>query len=621
MEVFKQLKEFYWSEKKYLFGSIFCLMTATALGLVYPNLLRYLIDDVISKQNFSVVPSLSLLVVGVVSCKALFQFLHGTLSGKLGNNTAFNLRNALYKKLQYLSFQYYDQARTGDLMSRLTADLQAVRDFVGFGFVQILNVFMMFTFGTLMMLSINWKLTLLTMLTMPFLVFTAIRFESKIHPAFRSIRKSMSTMTTSVQENITGVRTVKSFAREPHEIIKFAERNEDYKENNVTTSGIWAKYFPLMELFANLSVVLLLGIGGYMVIQQKISLGELVAFFSLIWYIIGPLWGIGFHINNFTQSKAAGERVLEILHQYVHVKDKEKAIALSADQVKGHVRFENVTFAYTDKQPALHKFELNAPAGSVIGLLGGTGSGKSTVIQLLLRAYNVKEGRILLDGRDIRDVTLESLRDQMAIVFQETFLFSSTIRNNIAYGVQNVSMEQIVEAAKLAKAHDFIMELPLGYDTIVGERGMGLSGGQKQRIAIARALIKNPKILILDDATSAVDMETEHEIQQGFQEVMAGRTTFIIAHRISSLRHADEIIVLDEGRIVQRGTHEQLMQQEGRYVETYKIQFADTPVAAAEHESGALQTDREADVPIPDQEKAAGQVAAARHAKIRGFAQ
>ncbi|PZE21898.1 ABC transporter ATP-binding protein [Paenibacillus xerothermodurans] len=575
MEVFRQLKQFYWPERKYLFASVVSLMIATALGLVYPNLLRYLIDEIITKEQFALVPSLALVVVGVVSCKALFQFLHGFSSSRLGNKTAYHLRNALYEKLQYLSFQYYDKARTGDLMSRLTADLQAVRDFIGFGFVQILNVLMMFTFGTVMLLMINWQLTLMTMISMPFLVFTAIRFEGKIHPAFRSIRQSMSSMTTSVQENITGVRTIKSFAREPYEIEKFADRNEDYQVNNVTTSGIWARYFPLMELLANLSVVILLATGGYLVITKSITLGELVACFSLIWYIIGPLWQIGFHINNYTQSKAAGERLLEVLHHYVHVKNNENAIVLEPDRVKGHVRFESVTFAYPEQQPALHQFDLDAKAGSVIGLLGGTGSGKSTLIQLLLRAYNVKEGSITLDGVDIRDISLESLREQMAIVFQETFLFSSTIRNNIAYGVQDVTMEQIVQAAKLVKAHDFIMELPMGYDTIVGERGLGLSGGQKQRIAIARALLKNPKILILDDATSAVDMETEHEIQLGFQEVMKDRTTFIIAHRISSLRHADEIIVLDHGRIVQRGTHEQLMQQEGRYLETYKIQFAD----------------------------------------------
>lgn len=614
MEVFRQLKEYYWSERKLLFASILSLMSATALGLVYPNLLRYLIDEVITKQQFSLVPGLSLLVVGVVSCKAMFQFVHGLMSAKLGNNTAFNLRNALYEKLQYLSFQYYDQARTGDLMSRLTADLQAVRDFIGFGFVQILNVVMMFVFGTTMLLTINWQLTLITMISMPFLVFTAIRFEGKIHPAFRSIRKSMSTMTTSVQENITGVRTVKSFAREPHEIQKFTERNEDYRMNNVTTSGIWARYFPLMEILANLSVVFLLASGGYMVIHNMITLGELVACFSLIWYIIGPMWQIGFHINNYTQSKAAGERLLEVLNHYVHVKNKGNAIELTSERVKGHVRFENVTFAYTDKQAALQHFDVDAPPGSVIGLLGGTGSGKSTVIQLLLRAYNIKEGRITLDGLDIRDVTLESLREQMAIVFQETFLFSSTIRNNIAYGVQDVSMDQIIQAAKLAKAHDFIMELPLGYDTIVGERGMGLSGGQKQRIAIARALLKNPKILILDDATSAVDMETEHEIQLGFQEVMKGRTTFIIAHRISSLKHADEIIVLDEGRIVQRGRHEELMKQEGPYLETYKIQFAD------QAETILLEDELE-EMLATRQEQAGNQVAAAGQPKSGRYLQ
>lgn len=619
MNVFKQLKQFYWPERKYLFASIFCLMIATALGLVYPNMLRYLIDEIIVKEQYHLVPTLSLAVIGVMTVKATFQFLHGASSGKLGNHTAYNLRNALYEKLQYLSFQYYDKARTGDLMSRLTADLQAVRDFIGFGFVQILNVCMMVLFGSLMLISIDPLLTLITMLTMPFLVYTAMRFESRIHPAFRSIRQSMSSMTTAVQENITGVRTVKSFAREAHEIDKFAGRNQDYQTNNVNTSGIWAKFFPLMELFANLSVVLLIGVGGWMVIVERITLGELVAFSSMIWYIIGPMWGIGFHINNFTQSKAAGERLLEVLHQYVHVKNKDNARMLSPDRVKGHVRFEKVTFGYPENPPALVDFELDAPPGSVIGLLGGTGSGKSTVIQLLLRAYNVKEGRVTVDGEDVRDVTLESLREQMAIVFQETFLFSSSIRNNIAYGVKNATMEEIERAAKLAKAHDFIMELPQGYDTIVGERGLGLSGGQKQRIAIARALLKNPKILILDDATSAVDMETEHEIQRGFQEVMKGRTTFIIAHRISSLKHADEIIVLDQGRIVQRGTHEQLMKQEGPYLETYNIQFADKPEDIEETEDAppaAAGSGR----PEPCDRQAAAEVAAASNNKLRGFA-
>ncbi|MCY9657268.1 ABC transporter ATP-binding protein [Paenibacillus chondroitinus] len=595
MDVFRQLKPYFWPEKKLFFGAILCLALATALGLVYPNLLRYLIDNVIAKKQFELVPKLAIIVVIVVSMKGMFQFLHGLLGGRLGNRVAYHLRNALYNKLQYLSFQYYDQARTGDLMSRLTADLEAIRQFIGFGFAQLLNVLLMLIFGMSMMFSINWKLALLTMISMPFLAFTAIRFEGKIHPAFRMVRQSLSSMTTAVQENITGVRTVKSFAREAHEVTKFSARNEDYKAMNIESSGIWAKYFPIMEILANLSVVMLLGVGGYMVIQDTISLGELVACFSLIWYIIGPMWGLGFHINNFTNTKASGEKILDILHQYLHVKDQADAAVVTSSQVKGHVRFDNVTFAYPEKQPALYDFNLDAPAGSVIGLLGSTGSGKTTVISLLMRAYNVKDGRVMLDGKDVRSLEIESYRSQIATVFQETFLFSSTILNNIAYGRKDVTMDEIIRAAKLAKAHEFISELPEGYDTVVGERGLGLSGGQKQRIAIARALIKDPKILVLDDATSAVDMETEHEIQAGFSEVMKGRTTFIIAHRISSLKHADEIIVLDKGRIVQRGKHHELLQQEGLYRQTYDIQYADQPKQATEDDQVAAAKDSELD--------------------------
>lgn len=575
MNVFRQLKEFYWNEKKLLILSILSLGCATALGLVYPNLLRILIDDVIMARQFGNVPFLALLLVGVVTVKATLQFLHGFFGGRLGNKVAYNMRNAAYNKLQNLSFQFYDTAKTGDLMSRLTADLEAIRQFIGFGFAQLLNLGLMVAFGATMMFSIHWQLTLITLITIPFLAFVAFRFENRIHPVFQEMRRAMSNLTTAVQENIMGVRTVKSFAREPYEVEKFSIRSTEYKDNQIDASMVWARYFPVMELFASLCVVILLASGGTLVITNELSLGELVAFNSLIWFIITPMWQIGFHINNYTQSKASGERVLELLHQYVHVKNAPDAIELNPEQVRGHVRFENVTFHYPEKEPAVMDIDIDAPPGSVIGLLGPTGAGKSTIIQLLLRAYNVKSGKITLDGVNVNDIDLISLREQMAVVFQETFLFSSSIRNNIAYGVKNVTMDQIIRAAKLAKAHDFIMELPLGYDTIVGERGLGLSGGQKQRIAIARALVRNPKILILDDATSAVDMETEHEIQLGFKEVMQGRTTFIIAHRISSLRHADEIIVLDRGRIVQRGTHDQLIRQEGPYLETYKIQYAD----------------------------------------------
>lgn len=575
LDILRQLKAFYWPDKKFLFGSILFLMIATALGLVYPNLLRYLIDDVIIPKQFDLVPGLAMIVVGVITLKALNQFLHGFLGGRLGNKIAYRLRNALYDKLQTLSFQYYDKAKTGDLMSRLTADLEGIRQFIGFGFAQILNMVLMVVFGGAMMMYIKWELTLITLLPIPILIFLALKFERQIHPAFREMRQAMSDLTTAVQENITGVRTVKSFAREGHEVNKFSIRSDAYQKNQVRASSTWARFFPAMELTANLCAVILLIAGGLMVINNTLKLGEFVAFFSLIWYIIGPMWGLGFHINAYTQFKASGERVLTLLNEHVHVKNVQDAVTVDEQNTQGHVRFENVTFNYPDKQPAITDLSLNAPPGSVIGFLGGTGSGKSTVIQLLMRAYNVKKGSITLDGMDIRNLDVQSLRKQIAPVFQETFLFSASIRDNIAYGVGGVTDEEIIRAAKLAKAHDFILEMPLGYDTVVGERGMGLSGGQKQRIAIARALLKNPRILILDDATSAVDMETEHEIQAGFKELMEGRTTFIIAHRISSLRHADEIIVLDEGRVVQRGTHEQLISQKGPYLDTYRIQYAD----------------------------------------------
>ncbi|WP_068781661.1 ABC transporter ATP-binding protein [Paenibacillus sp. GM2] len=575
MEVLKQLSVYYRERRYYLILSILCLAATTGLGLVYPLLLRKLIDDVIRQQQYNLVVGIALTALSIVVVKAFMQFLHGFFGGRLGNYLAYRLRNACYEKLQFLSFRYYDRAKTGDLMSRLTGDLEAIRNFVGFGFAQLLNLVLMVTFGMAVMMSIHWQLTLITLVTIPFLAGVALKFESKIHPAFQEMRQALSSLTTAVQENITGVRTVKAFAREPHEVEKFSHRNERYKNNQIFAATLWSKFFPVMELLASISVAVLLAVGGTLVIKGQLTLGDLVAFFSLIWFIIGPMWGLGFHINNYTQSKASGERVLEILNHKIDVKDSENATDLSAADVKGEVAFEHVTFAYGNKLPAVKDISFEASPGKVIGFLGGTGSGKSTIIQLLMRAYDVNEGSIKLDGQDIRTVSVQSLRRQISTVFQETFLFSSSIRNNICYGMNDVSMEEVIRVSQLAKAHEFIMELPDGYDTVVGERGMGLSGGQKQRIAIARALLKNPKILILDDATSAVDMETEQEIQAGFQEVMRGRTTFIIAHRISSLRHADEILVLDEGRVAQRGTHDELIQIPGPYQDVYRIQYAD----------------------------------------------
>ncbi|QTH45011.1 ABC transporter ATP-binding protein [Cohnella sp. LGH] len=580
MDIFRALKAYYWKDKGFLWGSIAGLAIATALGLIYPLLLRTLIDDMIVPGKFEGVLGLTLTAVGIIFVKAAFQYVHGFSGGRLGNRIAYRLRNACYEKLQQLSFSYYDTARTGDLMSRLTADIEGVRMFIGFGFAQLLNTALLIVFGFGMMFFIDWPLTVLILVFIPVLGFVAIRFEQAIHPVFRSIRSAVGRLTTRVQENITGVRTVKSFAREPFEINKFVKENIDYRDNHLTLADVWAKYFPMMEFIANLSVVTLLLAGGWRVIVGTMTLGELVAITGMLGFIVAPLWTLGFQINGYTQSKASGERLLELLYQPIAVKNREQSLVLDDAEVKGSIRFNDVSFRYTNRDDlpsALLGLELDAPAGTVVGLLGGTGSGKSTAVGLLLRAYDAGEGTITLDGVDIRHIELDSLRRQIGIVFQESFLFSTTIKENISYGRPDATMEEIEEAARYAQADGFIRELPLGYDTIVGERGMGLSGGQKQRIAIARALLNKPKVLILDDATSALDMETEHEIQTAIRKVMAGRTVFMIAHRISTLRHANEIIVLDRGHTIQRGTHDKLVRQPGLYRETYRIQYADRP--------------------------------------------
>ncbi len=596
MDIFRALKSYYWQDKGFLWGSVVGLAIATALGLVYPLLLRTLIDDMIIPSEYSGVLGLSLAAVGIIFVKAGFQYVHGFSGGRLGNRLAYRLRNGCYEKLQQLSFSYYDTARTGDLMSRLTADIEGIRNFIGFGFAQLLNTAFLLLFGFTMMFFIDWKLTLMILAIIPVLGFVAIRFEQNIHPVFRSIRSAVGRLTVRVQENITGVRTVKSFAREPFEINKFVKENTDYRDNHLQLARVWAKYFPMIEFIANLSVAALLLVGGWRVIDNTLTLGDLVALTGMLGLIVAPLWTLGFQINNYTQSKASGERLLELLNQPIAVKNTANALVLDNEAVKGHIRYEDVSFRYTNRDDlpsALLGFNLDAPAGSVIGFLGGTGSGKSTAVGLLLRTYDVGEGSLTLDGVDVRHIELASLRSQTAIVFQESFLFSTTIKENISYGFPEATTEEIEEAARLAQADGFIRELPLGYDTIVGERGMGLSGGQKQRIAIARALLSKPKILILDDATSALDMETEHEIQTSIRKVMAGRTVFMIAHRISTLRRADEIVVLERGHTIQRGTHDKLVRQPGLYRETYRIQYADRPEELdSQVESSAKSTER-----------------------------
>lgn len=573
MDTFKKLKQFYWPFRKNFFLSLLFLLFVTIITVIYPVVLQLTIDEVVLKDRYSLIPYIASVFLILMILKGIATFYHQYLGELFGINSVYSMRDALYKKLQVLSFKYYDNAKTGDIMSRLTADVEGFRFFLSFGFAELLRMVLLIGLSLGVMFYYSVPLTLVTMAAMPLLIVVVLRFDKKVHPAFRGIRKSMGRLNTRVQENVSGMNTVKSLSREGFEIDRFSTSNDDYRQNYISTSNIWAKFFPLMEFIGNISAISLLAFGGYLVIQGTLAFGELVAFFSLVWYILGPLMGLGFVVNMFSQAKASGERLIEILDATEDIVEKENAID---KEIEGHVAFKNVTLTYTkDDDSALKDISFDAPKGKIVGLIGSTGSGKTSITQLITRFYEPETGEVLIDGKPVGDYKLKSLRKAIGFVLQEPFLFSTTIRENIAYGNPEMSDEQVIDAAKRAQAHDFIMEMPLGYDTLLGERGMGLSGGQKQRIAIARAICINPSILILDDATSAVDMETEYAIQQALKEVMKGRTSFIIAHRISSLRHADEILVLDEGEIIERGTHETLLQENGTYKRIYDIQYQD----------------------------------------------
>ncbi|RNB86807.1 ABC transporter ATP-binding protein [Brevibacillus nitrificans] len=591
METFKRLKLYFWPYRRYFCISILSLFIVTAVTVIYPLILKYTIDEVFTRRQYALVPYLAIGFVLLMGIKGVAVYYHQYFGDLFGVSTVYELRNELYRKLQYLPFRYYDNAKTGDLMSRLAGDVEVFRFFLSFGSAQFLNFLLLTGFGFAIMLYLHPSLAVVTLCAMPFVGFTAYRFDKRVHVAFKHIREAFASLTTKVQENISGMNTVKALSRENNEINKFTDKNLNYKENHISTARIWGTFFPLMELFGNLCVVALLVFGGWLVIHDQMKLGELVAFFSLVWFIIGPLMQLGFILNSYSQSKAAGERLLQVLDE----EDDRRNVPAAASHeeelpIKGHVQFIDVSLAYNEaNEHALQSISFQAAPGKIIGLIGATGSGKTSVTQLISRFYEPTAGTILIDGKSSESYSPQHLRRNMGVVFQESFLFSCSIYDNIAYGRPDASREEVISAAVYAQAHDFIRELPDGYDTLLGERGLGLSGGQKQRIAIARAFLIKPSILILDDATSAVDMETEYRIQQSLREVMVGRTTFIIAHRISSLKHADEILVMELGRVIERGTHEQLIAlPAGAYRRIYDIQFQDRDQEAQQAEGSRI---------------------------------
>lgn len=569
--VYRRLSTFYRPFLPFLYVSLVLLVVTTGLSLAYPYLIKMIVNRVIVGHQYNQLVWLSGAILLAAFVKGIFTFLQQYLGQMFGSKTAFELRNALYKKLNHHPFNYYDNVYTGDLMSRMTADLTAFRMFLGFGINNLVNLSLIVVMGIGLMLTMNWILALVITCLMPILAVTAIRFDRKLHPTFQKIRKTLGLLNSGVQENLMGMRTVKSFAKEAYEIDKFNERNEAYFESNMDATRLWRKFFPFIEFVGNVGVVLIVMVGGWLVMTKQMNLGDLVAFLSVVWFMIWPMSQLGFFLNNWTQATAAGERLLEILDYEDDLPSDREHLS---KEIMGRVEFRNVTIRYGETE-VLKDVSFVAEPGETIAMLGLTGSGKTSMIALISRFYDAGEGQILIDGVDVREWDRQTLRRQVGVAFQEPFLFSTTIFANIAYGRPDAPREEVERAAAMADAAEFIDELPDGYFTLVGERGMGLSGGQKQRVALARAILLNPSILILDDATSAVDMETEYQIQQSLQKVMAGRTTFIIAHRVSTLKRADKILVLDGGRIVDRGTHDELLSRDGLYQEIFNMQFQD----------------------------------------------
>ncbi|MFO8061053.1 MAG: ABC transporter ATP-binding protein, partial [Bacillota bacterium] len=556
---------------KWVAYSLLCMLGLVGMAFVVPWLTRYVIDMAIIDQQWHLLLPLALAVVGAAVLQSLFVFGRRYSSALVGQSVIYDLRNELYRHLHQLPFSFYDHAQTGQLMSRVTQDVETMRRFLGFGVVNLARSILMF-FGVLIfLLYINWELTLLILLTAPPLAFTVWQFSRRVRPMYRQLQQRLAELTAVLQENVSGIRVVSSFAREEYEIEKFDEQNRAYLEKNIETVRNWAFFFPLMNMITGMGTVIILWYGGRQVMAGVMTLGWLIAYTQYLNMLLGPLRMMGWLVNLLERAVASGQRVFEILDTRSDIEEKPDAIVLP--EVRGHVQLRDVWFRYDDGgRWVLRGINLDAPAGGRVALLGATGSGKTTVINMIPRFYDPCRGSVLLDGHDLKDLSLNTVRRSIGMVMQETFLFSAPIRENIAYGRPDASMEQIEEAARAAQIHDFILSLPEGYDTVVGERGVGLSGGQKQRVAIARALLLNPPILILDDSTSSVDVETEHLIQDALDNLMEGRTSFVIAQRLSSIRNADQIIVLDRGEVVQRGDHETLLREPGIYHEIYQLQ-------------------------------------------------
>ncbi len=542
-------------------------LVSNGLAVVIPQTIRWIIDAGIIQQNMDILLMSLLGLLGLTIIKGLVDFALGRWTEVASQGVAYDIRNAIYEKLSSLSFSYHDRAQTGQLLARSISDVERIRFLTGRAILRLFQSSSLLLLTFIALLLMNPLLALLSMMLMPLLAYVAFRFGRIYRPLSLDLQHQLAEMTTVLEQNLRGAKIVKAFAQEKAEIQRFNDENRKWFSLAQAQVKVQTQHIPLLDFIASLSTVVIIWLGGRLVIEEALTIGELVAFTTYLGQLISPVRRLGIIIPAVAMASAAGERIYTILDAQSEVNDVPDAIALPP--IEGRVQFEDVSFSYFNQRLVLDRLNFEANVGEVVALLGATGSGKSTIINLIPRFYDVTSGRILVDDYDVRDVTLNSLRDQIGIVLQETVLFAASIRENIAFGLEEVTDAEVIEAAKAAQAHDFILAMPDGYDTKVGERGMTLSGGQKQRIAIARALLKDPRILLLDDATSSVDTETERLIQLALERLMVGRTSFIIAQRLSTVRMADKVLVLQGGRVAATGTHEELLEKSSLYAEIY----------------------------------------------------
>ena len=561
--------------KKYrvrmIVGLILVFITAL-LVLINPQISGMIVDEVIEGQHYEKLGILLLIMIGVTLVRSLLRFTFLMCFESSSQGLVYYMREEAYRKLMKEDFNFFNKNRTGDLMSRQTGDMDAVRHMVShviyFSFENIL-VFLM---ALVMIFSVNVKMALCMLIVLPFTLAVTLSQRRHIKPAFDRVRDCFSSLNAFAQETIAGNRVVKAFAKEDYELDKFDRENDGYRDAQLNAASIWMKYIPMFEILSQCLTIILMIMGGFMVIDGEMTIGNMVTVNGYLWMLNSPLRQAGWIINDLQRFLTAIEKIYKVYTTEPDIKQPEHVV--EKRKLKGSVTFDHVNY-YTNDDTVLKDISFHVEPGQTVGIIGATGSGKSSLINLICRFYDVNQGRVLVDDIDVRNLNLQTLRGNIGIAMQDVFLFSDTIEGNIAYGNPDCTFEQVQAAAKIANADEFIREMPEGYDTIIGERGVGLSGGQKQRISLARAILKDPSIIILDDTTSAIDMETESMIQNELKKISDERTVFIIAHRISSIIHADQILVLDNGRLVERGTHEQLLAKKGYYSTVFHHQYGE----------------------------------------------